>query len=31
MAYAHGAAGITRIVDAGGQTIGDRLPALDLA
>jgi hypothetical protein len=27
----HGAAGITRIVDAGGQTIGDRQPALDLA
>ena len=23
--------GITRIVDAGGQTIGDRQPALDLA
>ena len=27
----HGAGGITRIVDAGGQTIGDRQPALDLA
>ena len=27
----HGAGGITRIPDAGGQTIGDREPALDLA
>ena len=27
----HGAAGITRIVDAGGQTVGDSEPALDLA
>ena len=27
----HGAAGITRIVDAGGQTVGDFEPALDLA
>ena len=27
----HGAAGITRIVDTGGQTLGDREPALDLA
>ena len=27
----HGAVGITRIVDAGGQTVGDREPALDLA
>ena len=27
----HGTAGITRIVDAGGETIGDFEPALDLA
>jgi hypothetical protein len=27
----HGAAGITRIVDAGGQTIGHFEPPLDLA
>ena len=27
----HGAAGITRIVYAGGETIGDFEPALDLA
>jgi hypothetical protein len=27
----HGARGIARIVDAGGQTAGDRQPALDLA
>ena len=27
----HGAAGITRIVDAGGETVGDFEPALDLA
>ena len=27
----HGAVGITRILDAGGQTVGHRKPALDLA
>ena len=27
----HGAVGITRIVDAGGQTVGHFEPALDLA
>ena len=27
----HGAGGISRIVDAGGQTVGHRQPAFDLA
>jgi hypothetical protein len=27
----HGTAGVSRIVDTGGETVGDREPALDLA